>query len=547
MRFRYRALCAAALTVCLLALWSQGQSVYSQNADGARGRLTIRTESTNERRAWTSRVDSMLRNGELRVRQTREDPMVPGRTHERSDQYHRGVRVFGADVARQLRDGATESIFGTIYEGITVDPNPSIDEDRARELLGARLGVNIDAGTPAELVILPLDAGGYALTWRSRVVTRRDTRQYFVSAQSGATLLDYSDRKTQTAVGRALGVLGDTKKISVRTSSGQFQARDDLRPPDIETYDMKGDPFRTDNFLIGRVNLSANDLGSDSDNDWTDGAIGDAHIYAGYTYDYYFKRFGRKGLNNADIRMQNLVHPVRRSDIDLYGDQYPDFFVNAFYNGDGVMVFGEGLPPNFTLAGQTWDFLSGALDVVGHELTHGVTDYSSGLIYRNESGALNESFSDIMGTSIEFFFQPPGNGPLRADYLCGEDVVRPGGLRSMSDPGSFGDPDHYSKRFLGSGDNGGVHINSGISNQAYYLAIEGGTNRTSGLSVQGVGGANREQIEKVFYRAFTQLMPANSTFSVARAATIQAARDLYGNNSAAERAVTQAWTAVGVN
>jgi len=547
MRFRYRALCAAALTVCLLALWSQGQSVYSQNADGARGRLTIRTESTNERRAWTSRVDSMLRNGELRVRQTREDPMVPGRTHERSDQYHRGVRVFGADVARQLRDGATESIFGTIYEGITVDPNPSIDEDRARELLGARLAVNIDAGTPAELVILPLDAGGYALTWRIRVVTRRDTRQYFVSAQSGATLLDYSDRKTQTAVGRALGVLGDTKKISVRTSSGQFQARDDLRPPDIETYDMKGDPFRTDNFLIGRVNLSANDLGSDSDNDWTDGAIGDAHIYAGYTYDYYFKRFGRKGLNNADIRMQNLVHPVRRSDIDLYGDQYPDFFVNAFYNGDGVMVFGEGLPPNFTLAGQTWDFLSGALDVVGHELTHGVTDYSSGLIYRNESGALNESFSDIMGTSIEFFFQPPGNGPLRADYLCGEDVVRPGGLRSMSDPGSFGDPDHYSKRFLGSGDNGGVHINSGISNQAYYLAIEGGTNRTSGLSVQGVGGANREQIEKVFYRAFTQLMPANSTFSVARAATIQAARDLYGNNSAAERAVTQAWTAVGVN
>lgn len=547
MHLRYRSLCAAALTVCLLALWPPGQPVYSQNADGARGRLTIRAESTNERRAWTSRVDSMLRNGELRIRQTREDPMVPGRTHERSDQYYRGIRVFGADVARQLRGGATESIFGTIYEGIDVDPNPSIDEDRARELLGARLGVSIDAGTPAELVVLPLDAGGYALTWRLRVVTRRDTRQYFVNARTGATVLDYSDRKTQTAVGRALGVLGDTKKISVRANSGQFQARDDLRPPDIETYDMKGDPARTDNFLIGRVNLSATDLGSDSDNDWTDGAIGDAHIYAGYTYDYYFKRFGRKGLNNADIRMQNLVHPVRRSDIDVYGDQYPDFFVNAFYNGDGVMVYGEGLPPNFTLGGQTWDFLAGALDVVAHELTHGVTDYSSGLIYRNESGALNESFSDIMGTSIEFFFQPPGNGPLQADYLCGEDVVRPGGLRSMSDPGTFGDPDHYSKRFLGSGDNGGVHINSGISNQAYYLAIEGGTNRTSGLSVQGVGGANREQIEKVFYRAFTQLMPANSTFSVARAATIQAARDLYGNNSAAERAVTQAWTAVGVN
>ena len=245
--------------------------------------------------------------------------------------------------------------------------------------------------------------------------------------------------------------------------------------------------------------------------------------------------------------MQNLVHPVQRSDVQALFDRYPDYFVNAFYDGGGVMVFGEGLPPNFTLGGQTIDFFSGALDIVAHELSHGVTEYTSNLIYRNESGALNEAFSDIMGTSVEFFFQPPGNGPLKADYLMGEDVIRPGGTRSAENPGINGDPDHYSKRFLGSADNGGVHTNSTIASHAFYLAIEGGTNRTSGLSVQGIGGANREQMEKVFYRAFTQLMPANSTFSVARAATIQAARDLYGNNSAAERAVTQAWTAVGVN
>src|SRR4029450_6763340 len=97
-----------------------------------------------------------------------------------------------------------------------------------------------------------------------------------------------------------------------------------------------------------------------------------------------------------------------------------------------------------------------------------------------------------------------------------------GGIRSMENPGLHGDPDHYSRRFLGAADNGGVHINSGIANQAFFLAIEGGTNRTSGLAVQGVGGANREQVEKVFYRAFTQLLPANATFSLARAATIQA-------------------------
>jgi len=213
------------------------------------------------------------------------------------------------------------------------------------------------------------------------------------------------------------------------------------------------------------------------------------------------------------------------------------------------MVYGEGLPSNVTLGGQRWNYLAGALDVVAHELTHGVTDYTSSLEYRFESGALNESFSDMMGTAVEFYYQQPGSGSLKADYLLGEDVVTPGGIRSMENPAIFGQPDHYSRLQVLpiARDNGGVHINSGIPNHVYYLAIEGGTNRTSGLSVQGVGQANREQIEKVMYRAFTQLMPSNASFAVARAVTIQAATDLYGAGSAATRAVTQAWTAVGVN
>jgi len=153
----------------------------------------------------------------------------------------------------------------------------------------------------------------------------------------------------------------------------------------------------------------------------------------------------------------------------------------------------------------------------------------------------------MMGTAAEFYWQPAGSGSRQADYLVGEDVVRPGGLRSMENPQAYGDPDHYSTRYLGPLDNGGVHTNSGIANQAYYLAIEGGTNRTSGLAVQGVGRASREQIEKVFYRAFTQLLPSNATFAMARAASLQAAVDLYGDGSGAQRAVAQAWTAVGVN
>ncbi len=514
-------------------------------AQAHRGATTIEARSPADLRDWDRQIDGMARTGELRSREARADTLIEGREHQRSDQFHRGVRVFGGEVVRQSRHGATESAFGTLYSGIDVDPSPAIDEEAARAVLEERAGAS--SGSRPELVVLPLDAGGYALAWRLRIVQRHDARQYFIDARSGAPLLDFSDRKTQTAVGKARGVLGDTKKISVNRTTGTFTASDQLRPPAILTYDMQGNPGRVDEFLFGRVTLGTPDLAADTDNDWTDGAAGDAHVYTGYTYDYFFKRFGRHGLNDADIRVRSLVHPVRRLDFARYVEEFPDFFINAFYDGNGVMVYGEGLPAGLTLGGQTWDFLSGALDVVAHELTHGVTDYTSGLIYRGESGALNEAFSDIMATGAEFFFQQAGNGTLRADYLLGEDVVRPGGLRSLENPGVFGDPDHYSRRYTGTEDNGGVHINSTIAGHAFFLAIESGTNRTSGLAVQGVGAANRDQMEKVFYRAFTAMLPGNASFSVARAATIQSARDLYGPGSPSERAVTQAWTAVGVN
>jgi bacillolysin len=511
-------------------------------------RVSIAPQSIAELRDWDQRIDRMTRDGDLRLRQTRDDTLIPGRTHERFDQYYRGVRVFGADLTRQVANSQVVSSFGFVYDGISLDPTPALDGEAARRIAEKQSGVLLGPGVEPELVVLPLAEGGFALTWRVRAVTATDIRQYFIDARSGSVVFDYSDLQTQVAVGRAQGVLGDTKKITATPETGRFTSVDHLRPPLISTYDMQGNVARADNYLDGFVQLGPGDLGSDSDNNWTDGALGDAHIYAGYTYDYYFKRFGRKGLDNANIRIVNLVHPVHRSDFSIpYYNAHPEYFTNAFYAGGGVMAFGEGLPPNVTLGGQTWDFLAGALDVVGHELSHGVTDYSSRLIYLNESGALNEAFSDIMGTNIEFFFQPAGSGSMKADYLIGEDVVRPGGIRSLADPLSHGDPDNYSRRYTGTADGGGVHRNSLIASHAYYLAIEGGTNRTSGLSVQGVGAANREQMEKVFYRGFTQLMPANATFATARAVTIQAARDLYGAGSAVERAVTDAWTAVGVN
>jgi bacillolysin len=532
------------------AAWQTGARAQAQGAT-PRSRAIVAT-TIADLQDWDAEVTRLARNGSLQSRRLDPDTLVAGRTHERYAQVYNGVPVYGGDIARQLdSSGQTISMFGTLYEGIALDTTPRLLTEQATALIAELSGVTLGPSKAPQLIVYPHD-GTYSLAYRARVFKETGGTEFILDAQSGAVLARHDAARRQSAVGKGTGVLLDVKKMSVTRTGGTFQTNDVLRPPDLLTFDMRENLSRTLGFLNGDLSLGVSDLAVDSDNTWTDGPIVDAHTYSGYVYDYYFKRFGRRGLDNNNFRILSLVHPVRRQDVLAQSDEVIfTFYLNAFYAGDGVMVYGEGLPANLVLGIQHWNYVAGALDVVGHELTHGVTDFTSQLIYENESGALNEAFSDMMGTAIEFYNQDFGSGFLRADYTVGEDVVTPGGLRSLENPGLFGDPDHYSRRAILANDedhdNGGVHVNSTIGSHAYYLAIEGGVNRTSGLSVQGVGRANREQIEKVMYRAFTLLMPANATYAVARQATIQAARDLYGVNSAAERAVTQAWTAVGVN
>ena len=510
------------------------------------GRRAVTAAGARDARAWDAQITRMLRDGQLRSRGEQADPMLDGRSHERLDQYYQDVRVFGGELVRQADGGQTVSVIGSLYTGIRLDAEPALSPEDAAGIVAATTGVAVGPDRAPELVVLPTDEGGYALTYRLRVLTAEDLTVYFIDAGTGEIVLRYSD--LQTTVGTGQGVHNDTKKVSTTARNGTYLAMDTMRPPAIYTYDLKGNLARTQAYVNGLLTLHESDLAADTDNEWSDTAAVDAHAYAGWTYDYLYKRFNRQGLDNRNLAMASIVHPVRREDwasapsavLNLY-------YLNAFYAGNGIMVYGEGLPPGVTVGGRQWNYFAGALDVVAHELAHGVTDYTSDLIYRNESGALNEAFSDIIGTSAEHFYQQAGSGYLKADYLLGEDLTAPSGaFRSMADPQAYADPDHYSKRYTGAADNGGVHSNSGIANNAFYLAIEGGVNRTSALAVQGVGAANREKIEKVFYRAFTQQLPANATFSMARAATLQAARDLYGGGSDVERAIEQAWTAVGV-
>jgi thermolysin len=278
---------------------------------------------------------------------------------------------------------------------------------------------------------------------------------------------------------------------------------------------------------------------------WTDGPTVDAHVFQGWVYDYYFKRFGRHGMDDHDIEVDSIVHPLARSEANRQPPNVVGAYINnAFYCCDGLLVYGDG-------DGRLFTFLAGAFDVVAHEWTHGVTDFTSKLIYRDESGALNEAFSDIMAASMEFYYYPAGTDKDQADWLIAEDVfvASPGYLRSLSNPSAKGYPDHYSlRRFIGTAtDEGGVHFNLTIPTHAFYLAVAGGRNRVSGINVPGIGLGNIERMERVYYRAFTQLMAPSSQFSDARRATLQAATDLYGAGSNERAQIELAWTAVGVN
>jgi thermolysin len=506
-------------------------------------------ENLSDLRLWDQQIDSMVRSGNLRVRETMRDTALAERRHERLDQYVRGVRIVGGELTRQTANDGTISLFGTVHQNLSVETTPQLDVNAGGQAIAAAVSGEIVGSSP-ELVVLPL-SDGYHLAYFAQARTADDLLNVYVDASTGRLLQQYSEYVKEVGIGK--GAYGDDKKISTRAASGAFVTNDVLRPGEVTTYDMKGSLARTQNILNRFTTVAATDVASDTDNQWTDSNVVDAHVYAGWYYDFLFRRFGRNGLDDRNLRMAVFTHPVRLADIATASPSVlGTYYLNAFScgtcgpDGRGAIMLGEGAPRGFVSAGVEVKPFSASFDVVGHELTHSVIATSSRLngFPLSDAGALNEGFADIFGIAAAFFQFPAGNGPMQASYLQGRDLTVPAGVfsRSLSNPPSTGDADHYVLRNLG----GDPHYNGVIAGHAFYLAVEGGTNRTSGLLVTGVGASNRDQIEKAFFRAVTLLMPSSSTFALARLTTIQAARDLYGAGSAAERSITQAWDAVGV-
>jgi Zn-dependent metalloprotease len=255
-----------------------------------------------------------------------------------------------------------------------------------------------------------------------------------------------------------------------------------------------------------------------------DAAVNEAYDGSGATYALYSKVFGRNSIDGRGMRLDSTVH---------YGKDYD----NAFWNGR-QMVYGDG-------DRQIFQRFTKALDVIGHELTHGVTQFEAALVYNGQSGALNESMSDVFGSLVKQY--KLGETAAEASWLIGEGLFRPGiaarGIRSMKEPGTAYDdpvlgkdpqPAHMKDYVETSDDNGGVHLNSGIPNRAFYE-----------LSVR-LGGKAWERPGQIWYRALCTKLEASSGFADAARATFAAAGELYGADSKEQRAVASAWGEVGI-
>ena len=490
------------------------------------------------------RVDHMLSVGELDIASFKDDTMIAGRAVERLAQYHQGLPVFGGQVVRQMDGRSFVSLTGRIYEALDVGVNPSISPERAGAAAAAAGGPGAQVSGETVLGILS-HQNGYRLVYRMTLLSDWAIREVYVDGHSGEIVLSVNGMHTQAVIGEGNGTAGTRRKMSTNQTSTTFQAVDRLRGnAEAFTLAFPGTIGRLNSFFRNLA-LFNSDVATDSDNVWTDGPTVDAHVFQGWVYDYYFIRFGRRGMDDRDVEVDSIVHPLARSETSRQPPEIVGTFINnALYCCEGVLMFGDG-------DGRFFNSFAGGFDVVAHEWTHGVIEFTSDLIYQDESGALDEAFSDIMATAMEFYYFPVGTARDQADWLIAEDVVlvAPGFLRSLNNPSANGRPDHYSlRRHVGTDvDDGGVHFNVTIGTHAFYLAVAGGRNRVSGVTVPGVGLGNMERMERIFYRAFTELMAPNSRFSDARSATLQAAADLYGTGSNEHAQVELAWTAVGVN
>ena len=470
-----------------------------------------------------------------------------GRTYERYQQVYGPAAAFvlGGQIS-VYRDatGAVRTVIGSHYPAIA-PPRNSVKLSTAAAFKKAASDVGASGKRTARVMIDP-ESGRYFY----RVETQRFATRWihWIDAGNGKVLAKIDAIQDD----HGTGVKGDTKDLN-----GGAGLADDLTVFSSGIWHLMSRDSRQFTSDARNSGSTSKAPATDANNHWTlvtpdrtspgQPALVDAQYYGNVTDDYYLARQGFDFTDCYPGGMDLVAH-------------YTKGYDNAFWNGK-VVVFGDG-------SGVIFRELSGGLDVVAHENTHAVTQCTSDLVYRGESGALNESFSDMLGNSAEFFAAEPLSShcvratgqAVCADWTIGEDVYLPAdavpGFRNMADPEEDNDPDDYSELLLGSADRGFVHSNSAISNHAYYLLVNGGMNASCAAPathhaahcgagepvVTGIGLAAAEQI---MFAGITSL-PERATFCQARKATEASAAAIFGSASQQLASTTAAWDAVGV-
>ncbi|WP_042150055.1 M4 family metallopeptidase [Paucisalibacillus sp. EB02] len=497
-----------------------------------------------------------------------------GTHHFRTVEMLNGIPIYGSEQTVALdKNNDITTYFGKVTPNLsrsTMSSAPALSEDEALDVAKNDIEKDIGEvedydGIDAKLIWYP-ENEGHTLAYLVKASTSTPAPgyfHYFVDANSGDIMKSYDafhemspvidsqknsfsvassgeesegspkeePAPSESVTSRGMDIFGNflTFNSTLNTETGERYLFDSTRADGIHTFHAERMPefyFLLINAFLGFTGFEVTTPTSF----FYDPAAVSAHVNAGKVYDYYQEVFDRDSLDNEGMKIISTVH---------VGEQYN----NAGWNGK-QMIYGDG-------DGQLMISTSGSMDVIGHEMTHGVIEHTANLIYEGESGALNESLADIMGAFIE----DKSGDDL---WLLGEDIYTPNipgdGLRDMKDPGSVPlsgytetgfYPDHYDDRYLGEKDNGGVHINSSINNKAAHLITEGGTHY--GVTVNGIG---KQKAEKIFYRTLTHYLTASSNFSEMRQAAVQAARDLYpdrnGEPSAEVQTVMAAYDAVGV-
>ena len=483
----------------------------------------------------------------LRFLNTTPDEL--GMVHYRYLQTYHGIPVEGSMLITHTLNGMVESYNGEVYPGLNVNLSANLTEDQALSIALDKVKASLYKwqiltdeailktleNNPqatyypkAEMVIVSKDNSrkieDYRYAFKFNVYAEEPLSRelIYVDAITGEILFAHDQIHTGNSPGTA-----HTKYSGIRTiitdsvSPTLYRLKETSRGNGVETYNLNNSQTVPTN--------SANWINfTDSDNVWNnvnakkDEVATDAHWGAEMVYDYFKNIHNRNSLNNNGFKLISFVH---------YGTNYN----NAFWNGQ-YMHYGDG-------NGTTFTPLT-ALDVCGHEVAHGLTSNTSNLVYSYESGALNESFSDIFGTAVEFY----GRNNL-GNWIIGEDMTPGGnGIRNMVNPKLFQDPACYNGQywFTGAGDNGGVHTNSGVQNFWFYLLTMGG-NGTNDLgkayNVSGIGILNAG---KIAFRNNTVYLTPNSKYADARFFAIQSASDLFGSCSNEVKQTTNAWYACGV-